>query len=217
MLFAGAQPISMIREQAQRMANALAAVPERDVQRLFDDEPQAAIQSPAEDVAPQVAPPAPEIVEEVEAEPESVAMPDVDSLFDPLTDIDEEAAAFDEDLLREPVSFIWLLRDLRMTMPPAATELLENKLRPQLRENQWRVNDLVVESDYVYLFAEIPGENILGKEEIDYLKQTSAELLQATYDEVDVDTLWADSYMVLTPGRELDTDDIQRFIRFARR
>ncbi|QPC81756.1 hypothetical protein G4Y79_18995 [Phototrophicus methaneseepsis] len=214
MLFAGAQPISMIREQAQQMADALAAVPERVVE---PDTPEVALR---DEVTADEAAIDDVDIDEIDIEDdwaEEAVEPDVaEAIYDPLTNIDEEAA-FDEDLLRDPVAFVWLLRDLRMAMPQAATELLERSLRRYLEAQQWRINELVVESDYVYLYADVPGENILGNEEIESLRRTSAELLKATYPEVDPDTLWADSSMVVTPGRELDTDDIQRFIRFARR
>ncbi|MCA9894778.1 MAG: hypothetical protein KC615_17455 [Anaerolineae bacterium] len=192
MLFAGAQSISMIREQAQRMLDSLATVPEREV-----DEPstvmEAILDEPLEDAIEDLA-----LHEEVDAD-------------------EIDIVELDESLVREPIAFVWIVRDTRMTLPQEATDLLANELGQQLLNAQWHVNELVVEGDYVYLFADVPGQNLLGNDELANLMQTSAQILANDYSGIEPDSLWADSYMVLTPGRALTTDDIQRFINFARR
>ncbi|MAU09134.1 MAG: hypothetical protein CL607_04875 [Anaerolineaceae bacterium] len=199
MLFAGAQSIGMIREQAQRMLDSLASVPEREV-----DEPSTAMEAILDEPVEEVAT---EDIAEVSEEPE---VHDEDIGYD-------EDLELDASLAREPIAFVWIVRDTRMTLPQEATDLLANTLGEYLLRAQWDVKELLVESDYVYLFADVPGENLLGNAELADLMQASAQILAESYPAMEPDTLWADSYMVLTPGRALNTEDIQRFINFARR
>jgi len=199
MLFAGAQSIGMIREQAQRMLDSLASVPEREV-----DEPSTAMEAILdESVEEEAAEDIPEVSEEPEVHDEDIGY--------------DEHLELDASLAREPIAFVWIVRDTRMTLPQEATDLLANTLGEYLLRAQWDVKELLVESDYVYLFADVPGENLLGNAELADLMQASAQILAESYPAMEPDTLWADSYMVLTPGRALDTEDIQRFINFARR
>ena len=53
-------------------------------------------------------------------------------------------------------------------------------------------------------------------EVIDDLKQRTAEIIHAQYPDINPDELWADSYLVMMPGRELDADEISQFINFER-
>ena len=48
------------------------------------------------------------------------------------------------------------------------------------------------------------------------LKQRSGEIAYALNRGVKADQLWADSYLIVTPGRPLDLEEIQQFIGFER-
>jgi len=194
LLFAGAQPISVIRDQALRLSEALVEVPE---------------------------------LEEIEAEPE-IEAPVVDDRAEP--DNQAEATPADEiaeavppetvepvaDVPREPLTFLWMLRDASMVIPEGIAREIGQALIQQLRQSQWQVEQLIIDEDYVALYALVPGERLGGQKEIRELLGMSAELMQQYDPSLDRALLWDDSYLVLAPGRELNTEDIQHFIRFVR-
>jgi REP element-mobilizing transposase RayT len=86
-----------------------------------------------------------------------------------------------------------------------------------LTQQGWTIHTLRVHEDYIYLYGGVPGERP-ANEVIQELKQQSARIVASkTRDnEVDPARVWADAYFALMPGRELETPDIQRFIRFGR-
>jgi REP element-mobilizing transposase RayT len=88
-------------------------------------------------------------------------------------------------------------------------------LKEQLQGQGWQVRTLDVQEDYVYLLADVPGENP-SDEIISDLKRRSAEIIRTSSPQSDTEPVWADSYLVLTPGRTIDTEEIQEFIRFVR-
>jgi REP element-mobilizing transposase RayT len=125
------------------------------------------------------------------------------------------AQAIVEAPVRVPFSFVWLLRDPDTALTDAAAQAIISGLTLQLSEQNWHIITLQVHEDFVYLLAEVPGEtppNLVMNE----LKRRSAEIARAQMPDVDTKRLWADSYLILTPGRELATEEILEFINFQR-
>ncbi|MEZ4671507.1 MAG: transposase [Anaerolineae bacterium] len=112
-------------------------------------------------------------------------------------------------------SFVWLVRDPNRALNRSLTQSISAGLSTQLRELQWKVNELQVREDYVYLLAEVPDDkssNTLIRE----LKQRSAEIAFQQDNSLTPQMLWADSYLILSPGREMLPEEIQEFIDFQR-
>jgi hypothetical protein len=65
------------------------------------------------------------------------------------------------------------------------------------------------------VYAEVPGEEPAFRMIRD-LKRRSAEIARAQNGTIQPDSLWADSYLIVTPGRALDIEEIQQFINFER-
>ena len=117
--------------------------------------------------------------------------------------------------VREPFSYVWLLRDPDSTLEERVAYAISAGLRTQLSEQGWKINDLQVHDDYVYLVAEVPGDEPAFRV-VRQLKQRSGEIAHALNRGVKADQLWADSYLIVTPGRPLDLEEIQQFIGFER-
>jgi REP element-mobilizing transposase RayT len=116
---------------------------------------------------------------------------------------------------RTPYAYVWLLRDPRAHLDSAVSQAIISGLNVQMREKQWAIQTLQVHEDYVYLLADVPGEE-LPYQTVRDLKRRSAEIAHAQNPAYAPERLWANSYLVVTPGRELDQEEIQQFINFDR-
>jgi REP element-mobilizing transposase RayT len=116
---------------------------------------------------------------------------------------------------RTAYAYVWLLRDPRAHLDPAVSQAIIAGLNVQMSEKQWAIQSLQVHEDYVYMLADVPGEEPPYQTVRD-LKRRSAEIAHAQNPVYAPDRLWANSYLVVTPGRELDQEEIQQFINFDR-
>ncbi len=120
-----------------------------------------------------------------------------------------------EALPRTPYACVWLLSDPHAHLDAAVSQAISAGLNIQMSEKQWVMQALQVHEDYVYVFADVPGEEP-PYQIVRELKHRSAEIAHAQNPAYPTDGLWADGYLVVTPGRELDVEEIQQFINFER-
>lgn len=116
---------------------------------------------------------------------------------------------------RTPYAYVWMIRDPDTHISSGLGQAIMRGMNAQLREDAWRLQEIQAKDEYVYLLAEVPGETP-PYEVIRDLKRRSAEIAYSFNPTLDPSTLWADSYLVVTPGRKLDPDEIQQFIQFER-
>jgi REP element-mobilizing transposase RayT len=154
------------------------------------------------------------LVESLLAVPEASAEPRVLPYTQPQTAA-AEAPAGEDTSVRSPYTCVWLLRDPHSSLDPAVAQAIIAGLNVQMQEKGWHIQSLQVRDDYVYLFAEVPGDDPAFQIVRD-LKRRSAEIAHAQNAAYDPRTLWSDGYLVVTPGRELDAEEIQQFITFER-
>lgn len=114
-----------------------------------------------------------------------------------------------------PYTFLWMVRDPDAHFSEAVGESIVTGLRAQLNAQGWTVARLEASEDYVYLLAGVPGESPTY-EVVRDLKQRTAELARRRDPSLDTNNLWSDSYLVMSPGRELDVEEIQQFVNFER-
>jgi CheY-like chemotaxis protein len=112
-------------------------------------------------------------------------------------------------------SFVWLMRNPESHITDAVAQAMMAGLSIQLRERGWKLNSLQVHEDFVYLFAGVPGETS-SHEIMRDLKRRSADIAHAQDSDLTPQMLWADAYLILAPGRELQTEEILEFINFQR-
>lgn len=116
---------------------------------------------------------------------------------------------------RMPYAYVWTLRDPAGQLTPQVAQAILSGMRVQLRDRAWEIEDIRAQDDFVYVLAQVPGETP-PFEVIRDLKRRSAEIARRQNQRIDPASLWADSYLIVTPGRPLDMEEIQEYIRFER-
>lgn len=145
------------------------------------------------------------------------------ALPEPVPEISPEEAAAevlqtptDEEIgERAPRTMVWMLRDPHAVLDDSIASAVVKGLQQELAKAGWRGHDVEVHQDFVYIYGEMPVR-FNARQVIHDLMQASAAIVGAKVHKLDTATLWADSYLVLQPGREMDMEEIQRFINFAR-
>jgi hypothetical protein len=120
-----------------------------------------------------------------------------------------------ETLELAPYAYIWLLRDPDLSFDAAVTRAIARGLDEQLSQHGWQVHKVVAQGEYVYLYADVPGD-YAGHKVIRDLKRRSGAIAAQWMPGLDPNTLWADSYLIMAPGREMDEEEIQQFVNFER-
>jgi CheY-like chemotaxis protein/REP element-mobilizing transposase RayT len=225
MVFAGNLPLSVIRRQSDRLVSALASLPEAD------DNPPPRVQPGAEvdNLPPRVGTGAVPYYDTTLSGDETAPADDLpfDVPLDEAAVADAASAQADEVPLMDsklmpayggplmPYTYIWLLRDPQVYFNDTLREVLIAGLDSQLRRLGWAIRTLRVHEDFVYLFADVPGERPAG-EVVEELKQLSVQLLTNRFPNLNVEDLWAEAYLARYPGRELDNAEVSDFIDFVR-
>lgn len=116
----------------------------------------------------------------------------------------------DEIGIRKPIAFLWLLRDHNTPFDNATQTKIVKSLDVALTTSGWKVGDIHA-PDYVYIYGLMPAK-LNARDTLNKLMQRTADIVQQ-----DNDTLWDNSYLILQPGREMSSEEIQRFVNFVRR
>ncbi len=130
--------------------------------------------------------------------------------------LEDEVSADDAPTIpRSPHAYVWLLRDPDATLARPVAQAILNGINQQMHEHGWRVRELRASEDHIYLLADSPDEQppyVAVRE----LMRRSAQIAHVQNPALDAKSLWADAYLVVTPGRTLEDDEIQQFIQFER-
>jgi CheY-like chemotaxis protein len=127
----------------------------------------------------------------------------------------EASAAGLPDIPRSPHAYVWLLRDPDAVLARPVAQAILNGLHQQMHEHGWRMHELRASEDHIYLLADSPDEQPPYKA-VRELMRRSAQIAHVQNPALDVKLLWADAYLVVSPGRPLEQDEIQQFIQFER-
>ena len=125
--------------------------------------------------------------------------------------VDGGSAASDA---KQPFAFVWMVADPALALRKALAEQLVFWLEVQLNGLNWRVHRLDVHQDFVYLYADAPG-----RASPEFLARTVMERsrkIACSEDKGLSADLWADAYLVLQPGRDMDERELRNFLQFAR-
>src|SRR5690606_35060848 len=110
---------------------------------------------------------------------------------------------------------LWVLADPNAQLDDELAEALIAGLQTQLTEARWHVHTVEARDEYVYVYADMPAERP-QPELVDELKLRAANILAAVDPGISPTGLWAEGYMVVSPGRLLEMDEIQDFVNFER-
>lgn len=94
-------------------------------------------------------------------------------------------------------------------------DVLGRELERQLSEMGMTITTLVVHERYIYLLAKVPADTP-PHEVIQDLQKRSAWIVHHLDPTFPLDGIWAQSYCILAPGREMHKTEIDRFISFSR-
>lgn len=146
---------------------------------------------------------------------EAPAVPEFDiQKIDP--GISEDDAVSPEDVApHRPHTYVWLIRDIRKPLSDQVRAGVQRGLELRLERSGWRIHAVDVRPDAVYVYADAPISTS-ARDHIHDLMLASTRFVQQVTPSADVTKLWADGYVVLSPGRDLAETDLQRFIQFAR-
>jgi CheY-like chemotaxis protein len=206
MVFASNLPLSVIRRQSDKLVAALASLPEEAAPQ------EAALNSAA----------APGTQQAVDHDLPAYNVPlDEAAIADAAAAKADDMPLMDSKLMPAyggpmmPYTYIWLLRDPDIYLNDHLREVLIAGLDSQLRRLGWAIRNLRVHEDFVYLFADVPGERPAG-EVVEELKHLSTQLLITRYPDLNVEDLWAEAYLARYPGRDLTNDEVRDFMEFVR-
>ena len=126
-----------------------------------------------------------------------------------LTDVPDSAAGSTQAL-----TFVWLVANTAIPLSQNVAKQLVFWLEVQLNNLGSTVRRIDVHQNFVYLVADFPqgaGPDQVAKD----LMARSARIARSE-DQSLPQELWADAYMVLQPGRDLDMRELQGFLSFVR-
>jgi CheY-like chemotaxis protein len=198
MIFAGTKQLRVIRRQGSRLINALEAIPEVVVP-LEESIPDSNLEVTEETPNIGIIPLAPQEIVDPDNGEVSVGLEVVEAV-----DVGP----------KHPFTFIWLVDDSDVQLSIDVSQKLIFWIEMQLNSLHWTSHKLDVHQDFIYLHADVPGDlspAILIRE----LMERSQKIALSEDDSLPED-LWADAYLVLTPGRDMTPREIQRFLNFAR-
>ncbi len=210
MIFAGNMPLRVIRRQSKRLLEAI-----QSVSAIAVAEAQALPLLPGTDINALEKEAALEEQAALESTQQLQAIQEYSQQNTPETAIQTKPQETKKPVQRTAYTYVWLIGDPERPLTPSVAEAIVNTLDDRLEDRGWEIKTLHVFEDYVYLFADIPVDDI-DKQSINELKQISGEIAHRADDSFKPDKLWDDSYFVLAPGRELHQDEIQEYISFAR-
>ncbi len=119
----------------------------------------------------------------------------------------------DEEL--KGLTLLWLLHSALPGLEPPVTQALVANLDMYISAQGWPLHNLRVADDYIYIRADLPTSQPPHLA-IRSLQEAAARIIRDEDPRITQEQLWADAYLVLTPSRELDPDEIQRFVHFGR-
>ncbi len=202
MVFTAETHLRAIRRQARMLLDALNSVQERFAERTaIEDDPEL------------------EQLERLAVDEEQAALDDTAAIraltgAPPAATLDEALQPV-KTVTLAPCTFLWMLADPDQTLTQDVARAIVADLDRELANQGWHVEQIQVYEDFVYLMADVPADRS-AHEIVRELKQQSARIAGQTNPELPVDSLWGDNYGVLTPGRELDVEEMQRFVNFVR-
>jgi CheY-like chemotaxis protein/REP element-mobilizing transposase RayT len=223
MVFSGTMPVRVVRKQGERLLSALQSVPElpQHIPSILDELQEREIVH-LEEIADKW--------ESSIAQLSDVTLDESDTFtpiplhLEPLalpTPIEAPQPIIIPDLpypvykgTPAPFTYLWGLAHRDSHLSPRLRDILGRELERQLTEMGMNITTLVVQETYIYLLATVPNEtppHIV----IQDLKKRSAWIIHHVDNQFPLEGIWAESYCVLAPGREMQKSEIDHFIAFS--
>lgn len=223
LVFSGSIPLRAVRKQGERLLNALQSVPElpQNASSVLDDLQERELEHLEESAQRWES-----SLSELSDMPwdGSDTFTPIPANLEPLT-LPHAVASPDHPIIPElpypiykgtpaPFTYVWRLAQPDSMLSPRLRDLLGRELERQLTEMGIHITTLIVQETYVYLLADVPNE-AAPHVVVQDLKKRSAWILHHIDPHIPLDGVWAESYCVLAPGREMQRAEIDRFIAFS--
>ena len=114
----------------------------------------------------------------------------------------------------QTLAFVWLVSDPEIRLSEVVAKQLVFWLEVQLNGLRWIIHRLDVHQDFVYLLATVPVGTAPEYLVRDLMERSLR--IACSEDKALPADLWADAYVVLQPGRDLQTRELGSFLQFAR-
>ncbi len=207
--------IGKIRHQARAILAALAEAEEAELARIAQAAAQQAARQEAERTARPATPPAtPASSAAITQEHAAVIPPTAAEAPE-----EERSPAAPAEIDRAGlVSYacVWIVRNPDDTLDPDLMQALREWLPRIAAERRWVVEYLDIQPDYVSAVIGVSPEDMPGAVATALMTGTAQHIVQARPERSPAETLWADAYYVVTPGRPLTGQEIGRFISYQR-
>lgn len=229
MIFGADTPLRIIRRQVTRLSDALAV----ESEELTPPTPIQPIETQEAVTLPPPLEPAPVIEEEtedfVEESPQEIlqeeAPPAAKTQISRPTALrpPEKLKAVTEKVektIRAPGTYVgyacfWMLDDENLRLDPTLTNALDRWIHRTANKHDWDVIDVEIGDSWINLHIEIPVKEIPSQVIYTFMQSTSQHLTDLAKEDFHPDSLiWATSYTITTPGRLLESYEIERFIHY---
>lgn len=206
LIFSASTPLRMIRQQAKRITEALADVEpdalsaelQNNVPRVqpttdTHEEPPAAITTPSRPTGLKPPPHRDEVVKQTE------------------TDTTKPRAAEPYD----GYALLWLVQNTALEMNEDVRLTITTWLNRVAEENLWDIINVEIQDEWINLHVEVPTDVLPSEFANVFMKRTQQALKDTFAHLADEQSLWSEDYSVLTPGRLMSNNEIERFIRYS--
>jgi len=117
---------------------------------------------------------------------------------------------------QESYACAWILRDPTLELDPAAINALAASLDNILSDHAWPAGQVDIQPDYVSAVLTVPAEETPSHVIQTLMRETARQVTALRPDLGPAETLWADAYYVVAPGRALTAQEVARFISYQR-
>lgn len=229
MVFGADTPLRIIRRQVMRLSDALA---------IESDMPTAApLSHPIETQEATTLPPPLEpdppvqhIQEEVEdvqkptveddVAPAAKTLPSRPTALRPPEKLKATITQPTERVARAPGTYVgyacfWMLENENLRLDPTLGNALERWIYRTATKNDWDIIGIEIGDSWVNLHVEIPVKEIPSHVIHTFMEFTAQHLVELAKEDFQTEGfVWAPSYTVTTPGRLLESYEIERFMHY---
>jgi REP element-mobilizing transposase RayT len=108
-----------------------------------------------------------------------------------------------------------MLENENRRLDPTLTNALERWIHRTANKHDWDIIGIEIGDSWVNLHIEIPVKEIPSHVIYIFMESTAQHLTELAREDFQINTpIWAPSYTVTTPGRLLESYEIERFMHY---
>jgi REP element-mobilizing transposase RayT len=231
MVFGADTPLRIIRRQVMRLSDALAIESDAPITSAPASQPIETQEATSFPLPLEPAPtiddvqPIPKDVVETSSQKDNVppaaqTLPSRPTNFRPPEKLKSTLAPHEEREARAPGTYVgyacfWMLENENRRLDPTLTNALERWIHRTANKHDWDIIGIEIGDSWVNLHIEIPVKEIPSHVIYIFMESTAQHLTELAREDFQINTpIWAPSYTVTTPGRLLESYEIERFMHY---